>query len=143
MIQQVGFGTTLYAQTVAFRDEHLRRPLGLRQTPADLEGEDQQIHLAAVADGRVQATLSLRPLSSTRIKLRQMAVVPERRGTGLGSELVRFGEALAWRHGYREAELHARLTARPFYERLGYAAVGDEFQEVGIPHIAMLKQLRD
>ena len=33
--------------------------------------------------------------------------------------------------------LHARQTAVPFYERLGYETYGEPFVEVTIPHIAM------
>jgi predicted GNAT family N-acyltransferase len=36
---------------------------------------------------------------------------------------------------------NAQLSAVPFYERLGYAAAGDTFQEAGIPHVRMTKHL--
>ena len=38
--------------------------------------------------------------------------------------------------------MHARETAVPFYERLGYATVGARFEEVTIPHFKMEKRLR-
>jgi predicted GNAT family N-acyltransferase len=37
--------------------------------------------------------------------------------------------------------LHARSTAVPFYAKLGYECVGDEFIEVTIPHWEMRKAL--
>ena len=39
-------------------------------------------------------------------------------------------------------ELHAQLTARGFYERAGYAAVGDVYQEAGIAHVTMRRALQ-
>ena len=38
-------------------------------------------------------------------------------------------------------ELHAQLTARRFYERAGYAAVGEEYLEAGIAHVTMRREL--
>ena len=37
--------------------------------------------------------------------------------------------------------LHARETAVVFYEKLGYSSLGDQFEEVTIPHWAMEKRL--
>jgi predicted GNAT family N-acyltransferase len=37
--------------------------------------------------------------------------------------------------------LHARETAVPFYNALGYNSVGAQFEEVGIPHFRMEKAL--
>jgi predicted GNAT family N-acyltransferase len=37
--------------------------------------------------------------------------------------------------------MHARKTAKGFYEKLGYAVTGDEFMEVTIPHYIMEKAL--
>jgi predicted GNAT family N-acyltransferase len=37
--------------------------------------------------------------------------------------------------------MHARKTAVPFYERIGYQVAGEEFLEVGIPHYEMRKLL--
>jgi len=38
-------------------------------------------------------------------------------------------------------KLSAQVTARAFYERHGYVAVGDVYGEVDIPHIAMEKRV--
>ena len=39
--------------------------------------------------------------------------------------------------GVTEIELHAQVTARGFYERAGYTAVGEEYEEAGIAHVTM------
>ena len=39
----------------------------------------------------------------------------------------------------REFRLSAQLSARGFYDRAGYTPAGDVYDEVGIPHIAMVK----
>jgi predicted GNAT family N-acyltransferase len=38
--------------------------------------------------------------------------------------------------------MHARMTAVGFYTKLGYAKVGHEFREVGIPHVRMEKYIQ-
>jgi predicted GNAT family N-acyltransferase len=139
VIQEIAYGSPLYHRTVAFREEHLRRPLGLANSAADLAGEDKQIHIAAIDGSEVIGTVVLKPLSPTLVKLRQMAVAPALRGSGLGGELVRFAERIAWGRGYEVIEMAARLSAQGFYERLGYRAVGDEFVDITIPHVKMTK----
>lgn len=141
MIQEVAFGSALYRSAVAFRDEHLRRPLGLATSIADLGGEDAQIHIVAIDGDAVVGTVVLKPLTDDRVKLRQMAIAPDRRGTGLGRRVVRSAEAAAAARGFRTVEMSARVSARAFYERLGYRAVGDEFLEVTVPHVTMVKRL--
>ena len=43
--------------------------------------------------------------------------------------------------GVTEVELHAQVAARRFYERAGYTAVGEEYEEAGIRHVTMVKSL--
>ena len=141
MLTLVPFGSPLYQQMLAFRDLHLRRPLALVQTAADSAGEESQTHIAFVEDGVVRGTVVLKLLGSAVARLRQMAVNPDLQGRGVGRQLVERAEQLAREHGCRRMELHARMVARPFYERLGYVAFGPEFEEVTIPHVAMARDL--
>jgi predicted GNAT family N-acyltransferase len=73
--------------------------------------------------------------------LGRLAVLPAARGEGLGDRLVAVIEQLAVEHGCRVLELHAQVPVRGFYERLGYHAFGEEYEEAGIPHISMRKML--
>lgn len=75
--------------------------------------------------------------------MRQVAVVRELRGQGIGKALVAYAEALARKLGYRRMILHARETAVGFYEKLGYSRVGDRFEEVTIAHWTMEKHLAE
>lgn len=67
----------------------------------------------------------------------RMAVLSHVRGSGVGSALL---EALlneARRLEYPEVVLSAQYHARGFYERHGFQARGDTYQEAGIEHIEM------
>ena len=70
-----------------------------------------------------------------------MAVEPDRQRAGLGRGLLKGVEALLGSEGVREVELNAREVAVGFYERAGYARVGGQFTEVGIPHWRMEKTI--
>lgn len=85
----------------------------------------------------------LRPLLDGDVRMRQVAVVPELQGQGIGRAMVEYSEALARTVGFTRMILHARETAVAFYEKLGYAKVGERFVEVTIPHWAMAKRLAD
>ena len=43
--------------------------------------------------------------------------------------------------GVKEITLHAQLTAKAFYARLGYREEGEEFEEAGIAHVSMRKTI--
>src|SRR5437773_1614560 len=72
-------------------------------------------------------------------KIQRMAVVDDVRKRGVGRALLAFLEQEAVRRGASRLTLWAQTQARPFYERAGYAAEGEQFDDAGIPHIAMSK----
>ena len=134
-------GSHEYEQTVALRNEILRKPLGLSYDPAELAGEKDSFHLALREGALLLACLVLKPLDERCIKMRQLAVRESSQGKGFGRELVNYAESFAKERGYSEIVLHARETARGFYDKLGYTSEGESFLEVGLPHVAMGKKL--
>lgn len=72
-------------------------------------------------------------------KIGRMAVLKEHRGAGYGAMVLEALEREGAVRGVREFRLSAQLSARGFYDRLGYVGDGDIYDEVGIPHIAMVK----
>lgn len=73
--------------------------------------------------------------------MRQVAVKKEWQGHGVGKKLVVFAERFAFKHLFNKIELNARKTAVDFYLNLGYKTMGNEFTEVGILHLKMVKNL--
>jgi ribosomal protein S18 acetylase RimI-like enzyme len=141
IIRQVEHGSPAYWATVDLRNSILRKPLGFQFSVAELEGEKDSHHLACYRGERLVGCLVLRPLTDGDVQMRQVAVVPDVQGQGIGKALVEHSEVLARGLGFRRMILHARETAVSFYEKLGYAKVGDSFEEVTIPHRAMKKRL--
>lgn len=71
----------------------------------------------------------------------RMATDAAARGKGHGAAVLRLLQEEARRRGARLVELHAQVGARGFYERAGYAAVGEEYEEAGIMHVTMRYRL--
>jgi predicted GNAT family N-acyltransferase len=71
----------------------------------------------------------------------RVAVDPPWRGQGLGAAVMAAAERWASQRGLPSVELHAQQPVIGFYERLGYAGVGEPYLEAGIPHRTMRKEL--
>ena len=141
---QIDANSSGYRDLVEFRRRILRTPLGLDFTPEQLAKEQADIQIGAYLDGQLVGCAVLSAVDESHglvVRLRQMAVDPDRRGRGVGAEILAFAEKLAAERGYREIVLHARETAAPFYERAGYVPTGEIFMEVTIPHRKMVKRL--
>lgn len=140
-LKQIHHASVAYALTIALRDRILRQPLGLYFTPEQLAEEAEEYHLTAWEGNRLLGCLVLKPVDAFSVKMRQVAVLEEAQGRGIGRMLVDWSEQFAREHLFKELVLHARDTAVPFYEHLGYELVGDTFYEVSIPHRKMRKGL--
>jgi predicted GNAT family N-acyltransferase len=113
--------------------------------PPEIEQDDRDataVHaLSRDAAGRVVATGRLLLGDGGRASIGRMATDVAARGSGHGAAVLAELHRQASRQGVTEIELHAQLTARGFYERAGYAAVGDVYEEAGIAHVTMRHRL--
>jgi ribosomal protein S18 acetylase RimI-like enzyme len=141
VISEIRHGSAAYRASVALRQEILRKPLGLDFTERELEQERSDYHLVCQEDGELVGCLVLVPQGGSEVRMRQVAVTPRAQGRGIGRALTEFAEDFARRRGFSRVTLHARVTAVPFYEKLGYERVGDQFEAVTIPHWSMEKRL--
>ena len=112
--------------------------------PAEIEQDAHDataVHALAEDDeGRVVATGRLL-VRDGRGVIGRMAVDATARGRGHGAAVLAELHRQAAATGLPEVELHAQLTARGFYERAGYSAVGDVYEEAGIAHVTMRRPL--
>jgi predicted GNAT family N-acyltransferase len=112
--------------------------------PPDIERDDADataVHAVSRDDaGRVVATGRLLERDGTAV-IGRMAADAAARGQGHGAAVLAVLHREAVRRGFREVELHAQVSARGFYERAGYTAVGEEYDEAGIAHVTMRRVL--
>ena len=113
--------------------------------PLELENdEDDADAFHAVAYngfGQVVATGRLLKGQQGQGRIGRMAVKRVLRGSGQGAAVLAALLAEATRRGDSELALHAQTSAQGFYERLGFKARGDVFDEVGLTHIEMFLTL--
>jgi GNAT superfamily N-acetyltransferase len=137
----IDHGTTEYQQMVRLRINMLRKPLGLVFAKEELDREKEDILMGAFEDEKILGCCLLTKVDDQTVRLRQMAVPNNLQGKGIGRALMIFAENIARDRGYKILIMHARKTAVGFYEKLGYLKVGNEFQEVTLPHFVMEKVL--
>lgn len=139
---EIPFATPLYHQALNIRNEELRVPLGLHFNEDEILQEYREICLGALGqDLELIATLNFKIIDNSMVKMRQVAVLKNEQGKGIGFKLMQYAEHWANRKGYSSISLHARSSVVSFYERLGYHVSGNEFEEVGLPHRYMSKSL--
>lgn len=140
-VQAIQFGSPEWEQALKLRYEVLRKPLGLEYSEADLELEKKDYHFAAFDGENLIGFFLLKPISNSIIKMRQVAVAPERQGQGVGKKLVLAAEEFARTHKYKKIYLDARESAVKFYESLFYQKEGDPFIAATLPHWRMWKSI--
>lgn len=129
-----------YERAWSLRKEVLLDPFGIDHDAARMDDKGS-FHFGIFDETRCVACLFLVPRSKTRLQMRQVAVAPSLQRSGLGRVLVEFAEDFARAKRFISMTAHARETAVPFYEHLGYEVRGEPFSEVGIPHYLVEKAL--
>ena len=123
---------------IVFVDEQ-----GVREDE-ELDGLDEHcVHFLAEIDERVVGTARMRPKPEdpSIAKAERVAVLRELRGAGVGRALMAALEAEAKLRGHAGVLLAAQVSAIAFYERLGYTAFGEPFDDARIEHRWMKKPL--
>ena len=108
----------------------------------EVDGRDTSaIHLLAV-DGDVPVGTARLLVKGSTGKIGRVCVLPQARGTGLGAALIKKAlDVLRAQPGLTEAYLGSQSHATCFYEKLGFAVEGEEFDDAGIPHRHMRRTL--
>ncbi len=116
-----------------------------QKVPAELEWDEADhtaLHCVAVNRmGMVLATGRLLEHAPGVARIGRMAVKKQMRGTDLGRRVLHALMDAARERGDRQVLLHAQCSAEGFYRRSGFAPHGAVFEEAGIAHIEMVRDL--
>jgi predicted GNAT family N-acyltransferase len=119
-----------------------------QQVPIEIEIDEYEtlcVHFVLYnEENKAVATARLLPDSENAgiVTLQRMAVLKEYRRNGYGRNVIVAIEKLAKQNQFSEIVLHAQLTAKKFYVQMGYIPFGVEFEEAGIRHISMRKEIK-
>lgn len=108
--------------------------------PASIEMDDRDaecVHALAYVEGRAVGTGRLLPDGH----IGRMAVLKERRASGIGGAILACLVEEARRRGMAEVALSAQTHALGFYRKHGFREVGAIFEEAGIAHQEMRRVL--
>lgn len=107
----------------------------------EFDGRDgEATHVVLEDGGRLVGTARIFDTGSEAV-VGRVAVEADRRGQGLGVLVMTAAERWAGDQGLPAVELHSQASVVGFYERLGYTGVGEPYEEAGIPHLTMRKEL--
>jgi YbgC/YbaW family acyl-CoA thioester hydrolase len=116
-----------------------------QKVPAEMEWDaDDATALHAVAVNRmgmVLATGRLLQHTPGRARIGRMAVKKQMRGSDLGRRVLQTLMDAAQARGDSQVMLHAQCSAEGFYKRAGFVPQGAIFEEAGIAHIEMVRDL--
>lgn len=108
----------------------------------EMDSDDAHaFHALATLDGKAIGCGRMLEHGASEVKIGRMAVLREFRKTGVGAHILRFLVDRARTRGFRKAILHAQLTAEGFYLKEGFIPAGGVFDEAGIAHRRMERDL--
>jgi predicted GNAT family N-acyltransferase len=104
----------------------------------EMDGRDAEcVHALAYVEGRAVGTGRLLPDGH----IGRMAVLKERRASGVGGAILACLVEEARRRGMTEVALSAQTHALGFYRKHGFRELGATFEEAGIAHQEMRRVL--
>ncbi|EHI70435.1 GNAT family N-acetyltransferase [Streptococcus ictaluri] len=77
------------------------------------------------------STARFLPEIATEARITRVATLSKHRGKGYGAQIIRAMEKYAQKEGYHVLVIHSELSAKSFYETLGYKAKGQVYLEDG------------
>lgn len=110
-----------------------------QQVPPELEwdADDQNaVHFLALEGDYPIGTARLLPDGT----IGRVSVLKDWRGLKVGDALMLAVIAEAQSRNLVPQRLSAQVHATPFYERLGFRVISEEFLEAGIPHVDMVRE---
>ena len=112
------------------------------ESALDLDNLDETAeHLLAYLDNQPVGTARIRYLDHKTAKIERLAVLATARGQGIGKKLMEKALDVAAEKDIQEVLIYSQEYVKGLYQRLGFEQEGESFEEAGILHVKMRKQL--
>jgi ElaA protein len=130
-----------YAPCVALRRAVFIDEQGISEAEEMDDLDASAIHILAMVDGKPAGTARLL-IQDDIGKIGRICVLAEHRGTGLGARIVEAAmDHLRTLPNVTRAKLGSQDHAIGFYEKLGFKGYGPFYDDAGIPHRDMIRDL--
>jgi ribosomal protein S18 acetylase RimI-like enzyme len=141
-ILDIKYNSPDYWELVRIREFVLRLPLFMRFSIESLQSETNEKIFGIKVGSKWIGSCQYQLFPELNIaKMRQVAILDSFQGKGFGNILISESEKSIKKLGIDKITCHARVTAIPFYESLHYQCTSEVFEEVGIPHKKMEKEI--
>ncbi len=108
----------------------------------DFDGQDERCEqIIAYLDELPVGTARVRYLDYKTAKIERLAVLSTARGYGIGTKIMEKAMEVAAKKNIKEVVIHAQEYIKGLHQHLGFQQEGERFEEAGIPHVKMRKQL--
>jgi ElaA protein len=101
---------------------------------AELDGTDGGCIHWLLFDGETPVATLRTKIGRAELKIGRVATLPQGRGRGFAAKLMDAAMAYGKANGLSSAYLSAQEDVIPWYERFGFVAEGQAYDDGGIPH---------
>ena len=118
--------------------------VGEQNVPPEVEhdhDDKKAIHFGAFDQDQMIGTGRVM-IKGQRGKIGRLAILKPYRSQGAGMQLLNYIVSYGMESGFAELYLGALVQAIGFYEKAGFAAEGELYDDAGIPHRTMRKRLK-
>ncbi len=134
--------------TYQIRHSVLRQNQPFDSCKFDTDNIAGTFHLGAFLDEKLISIATFSPekqqafTAEKQMRLRAMATLDHYRMQGVGSAIIKHAEAVLKENGVAVLWCNARISARGYYDKLGFKSYGAVFDYPPVgPHIVMYKHL--
>jgi predicted GNAT family N-acyltransferase len=138
VVKQILYNSNEYWKIVQIREIVLRIPLGLRFSLSEIQNESEELIFGIQVNNQWIGSCQYQ-IFNNEAKMRQVAILDAYKRKGYGKKMVIQSMEILKQKSIQKIYCHARASAVPFYENLGFQTISDEFMEVNIPHFKMQK----
>ena len=119
------------AYSVRIQGMNRQHNISLREEFDEHDGDGTR-YIVLLDDGYPVATCRFYELSDKAVMIGRVVVLPEYRGQGLGSYVIKQAEAWICDLKYETINIESRVEAIDFYQKLGYTKQSEDVVQSGV-----------
>lgn len=137
--KQAGLGE-LADDALMIRDAVFIAEQGVQEQREHDDEDQNRIHYVGYLDDNPVTTARVQ-VQGDNWHIERVATLSHARGRGLAQQLMQQIMTDARLQSARSMDLNAQVTAKPFYDKLGFTQRGDVFLDAGMNHVNMQREL--
>ncbi|MDO5724925.1 MAG: GNAT family N-acetyltransferase [Tissierellia bacterium] len=141
IVKTIEYGSPEYEASIDLRNDLFRKPWGLDIRDEDLSSDKFMKMYGLYDKDKLIATTFIAHKEDKVCQIKSVAIAKSYQRKGLGKFMMQYAEDIAKSDGYEKVFIMGRVSAKDFYEKIGYITLSEPFDYHTIPHIYMEKNL--